>query len=312
MTVPRGTDSPAATRIGPRLFEWGTRTFVMGIVNVTPDSFSGDGLLAGVGTLTPAAMPAHTVPAPTAPHPGAPIPVELAVAQARRMVADGADILDVGGESTRPGHQPVPAQEEIARVVPVVDAIHAALPDVPISIDTSKAEVAVAAVDAGASLINDVWAVSADDAMAYLAAERKIPLVVMHNRAEAVYSSLMDEILTDLRAALDRAESLGVTPENLIVDPGFGFGKTPEHNLVVLRELDRLRELGRPVLLGTSRKSTIGRILGGVPPQERVEGTLATTAIGIAAGVDIIRVHDVRANVRAARVADAVFRGWHE
>jgi dihydropteroate synthase len=292
MSLPPASASPPITRIGPRLFEWGTRTFVMGIVNVTPDSFSGDGLLvggAGGGTV-----------------------VELAVAQARRMVAEGADILDVGGESTRPGHEPVAAADEIARIVPAIEAIHAALPDVPISVDSSKAEVAARALDAGATLLNDVWGVSGDDSMARLAAGRGMPMVVMHNRAEAVYSSLLDEIVADLRAALDRAEALGVPPGSLIVDPGFGFGKTAEHNLAVLRELARLHELGRPILLGTSRKSTIGRVLGGVPPKERVEGTLATTAVGIAAGVDIVRVHDVEANVRAARVADAVFRGWRE
>jgi dihydropteroate synthase len=259
----------------------------MGIVNVTPDSFSGDGLLVGAGSPTAA---------------------ELAVAQARRMIAEGADILDVGGESTRPGHEPVPAAEESRRVAPVVAAIHAAFPETPISVDTSKAAVAAAGLDAGAALLNDVWGVSADDSMARLAATRGVPMVVMHNRAEAVYSNVIEEILADLRAAVDRARSLGVPAENLIVDPGFGFGKTPEHNLAVLRELARLHELGRPVLLGTSRKSTIGRVLGGVPVQDRLEGTIATTAIGIAAGIDVVRVHDVLANVRAARMADAVFR----
>jgi len=280
--------APAPTRIGQRVFAWGTRTFVMGIVNVTPDSFSGDGLLA-IGAASSTS--------------------DAAVARARRMVAEGADILDVGGESTRPGHHPVSVEEEIARVVPVIAAIHATLPEVPISVDTSKAPVAAAALDAGAALLNDVWGVGADDSMARLCAARAVPMVVMHNRAEAVYSSVIEEILADLRAALDRARALGVPAENLIVDPGFGFGKTPEHNVAVLRELARLRELGRPVLLGTSRKSTIGRILGGAPVEDRLEGTLATTAIGIGAGVDVIRVHDVLANVRTARVADAVFRG---
>ena len=279
-----------ATRIGPRLFEWGSRTYVMGIVNVTPDSFSGDGLLVGGsgrgGTL-----------------------VEAAVVQARGMVADGADILDVGGESTRPGHAAVAESDEIARVVPVIAAIHAALPDVPISVDTAKPGVAAAALDAGASLLNDVWGVARDDAMARLAAARGVPLVLMHNRAEANYADFLAELVSDLGAALDRAIAVGVPPANLIVDPGFGFGKTPEQNLVALRELARLRALGRPVLLGTSRKSTIGRILGGAPPDERLEGTLATTALAIAFGADIVRVHDVRANVLAARVADAVVRG---
>jgi dihydropteroate synthase len=280
-----------ATRIGPRLFEWGSRTYVMGIVNVTPDSFSGDGLLVGGsgrgGT-----------------------PVEAAVVQARGMVADGADILDVGGESTRPGHAAVAESDEIARVVPVIAAIHAALPDVPISVDTAKPGVAAAALDAGASLLNDVWGVARDDAMARLAAARGVPLILMHNRAEANYADFLAELVSDLGAALDWAIAAGVPSANLIVDPGFGFGKTPEQNLVALRELARLRALGRPVLLGTSRKSAIGRILGGAPPEERLEGTLATTALGIAFGADIVRVHDVRANVLAARVADAVVRGY--
>jgi len=279
---------PAPTLIGGRLFEWGSRTFVMGIVNVTPDSFSGDGLLAD------AADPAATVVA--------------AVVQAGRMVSEGADILDVGGESTRPGHTEVDAEEEAARVVPVIAAIHAALPQIAISVDTFKPNVAAAALDAGAALLNDVWGVSPDDAMARLAAERRVPLVLMHNRAEPRYRDFIAELLADLEAAVERAVRAGVPAENLIVDAGFGFGKTPEQNLQVLRELGRLCELGRPILLGTSRKSTIGRVLGGLPPEERLEGTLATTALGIAAGADIVRVHDVLANVRVARVCDAVLR----
>jgi dihydropteroate synthase len=278
----------APTLIGGRLFEWGSRTFVMGIVNVTPDSFSGDGLLAD------AADPAATVVA--------------AAVQAGRMVSEGADILDVGGESTRPGHTEVDADEEAARVVPVIAAIHAALPQIAISVDTSKPNVAAAALDAGAALLNDVWGVSPDDAMARLAAERRVPLVLMHNRAEPRYRDFIAELLADLDAAVERAVRAGVPAENLIVDPGFGFGKTPEQNLQVLREFGRLCELGRPILLGTSRKSTIGRVLGGLPPEERLEGTLATTALGIAAGADIVRVHDVLANVRVARVCDAVLR----
>ena len=280
---------PAPTQIGPRLFEWGSRTYVMGIVNVTPDSFSGDGLLASVAGRRGAA-------------------VEAAVVRARAMIAEGADILDVGGESTRPGHDPVTEEEEAARVIPVIAAIHAALPDVPVSVDTSKPAVAAASIDVGAALLNDVWGVSPDDSMARLAAARGVPLVLMHNREQAQYREFWVEVLEDLGAALARAEAAGVPPRNLIVDPGFGFGKTPEHNLIVLRELAGLRSLGRPVLLGTSRKSTIGLVLGGLPTEERLEGTLATTALGIASGVDIIRVHDVRANVRAAQVADAICR----
>ncbi len=194
-------------------------------------------------------------------------------------------------------------------MIPVVAAIRAALPDLPISVDTFKPGVAAAAVDAGADLLNDVWGVAPDDAMARLAAARRVPLVLMHNRATAVYTDLIGEVVSDLRTALDRALAAGVPGEDLIVDPGFGFGKTPEHNLLVLRELPALRALGQPILLGTSRKSTLGRVLGGAPIEDRLEATLATTALGIAAGVDMVRVHDVRANVRAARVADAVIRG---
>jgi dihydropteroate synthase len=262
----------------------------MGIINVTPDSFSGDGLLASVAGRRGAAG-------------------EAAVILAREMVDEGAHILDVGGESTRPGHDPVTEDEEKARVVPVIATIHAAVPGVPISIDTTKPAVAEAAIDAGAALVNDVWGVSTDDAMARLAAERGLPLVVMHNRAQPHYQDFVSELLEDLRAAVARAVAAGVPRQNLIVDPGFGFGKTPEHNLMVMRALAAVRGLGQPVLLGASRKSTLGRVLGGAPTEERLEGTLATTAIGIASGVDMIRVHDVRANVRAALVADAICRG---
>jgi dihydropteroate synthase len=279
----------APTVIGGRLFEWGSRTFVMGILNVTPDSFSGDGLLS--------------------PSAGRGASVEAAVAQAVRMVAEGADIVDVGGESTRPGHEPVSVEEELSRVLPVIAAIHAALPDTPISVDTAKASVAAAAIEAGAALLNDVWGVSEDDAMARLAAKRRVPLILMHNRATPVYEDVVAEVVADLKAALDRALAAGVPLEELIVDPGFGFGKTPEHNILVMRGLASLHALGRPILLGTSRKSTLGLILGGVPPGERLEATVATTALGIAAGVDIVRVHDVLANVQAARVSDAIVRG---
>ncbi len=273
-----------STSIGGRIFRWGERTFVMGILNVTPDSFSGDGLLAAAAE-----------------------PVAGAVALGRRMVEDGADVLDVGGESSRPGHAPVAADLELARVGPVIRALHHALPDVPLSIDTTKPEVAAAAIDLGASLVNDVWGVAADDRLLRQAAEREVPVVLMHNRAEARYVNLLPEILGDLQRALERALAAGVAWERLLVDPGFGFGKTPEHNLALLRELPALRLLGRPILLGTSRKSTLGKVLD-LPPQERVEATLATTVLAAMAGVDIVRVHDVRANVRAARMADAVVR----
>ena len=297
MTEPTATPTPShppPSTIGPSTFRWGERTFVVGIINVTPDSFSGDGVMA------PADFAGAGQTEATA-------PVELAVASGRRMVAEGADILDVGGESTRPGHRPVPADEELRRVVPVVEALRAALPDVPLSIDTTKPAVAEAALAVGANLINDIWGVGHDDALPRLAAARGIPLVVMHNRAEARYSSFLPEVVADLRAALDRALALGVRWDDLIVDPGFGFGKTPEQNLELLRELDALRTLGRPILIGTSRKSTLGRVLD-LGADERLEATLATTALAIARGADMVRVHDVRANVRVARISDAIIR----
>jgi dihydropteroate synthase len=272
------------TRIGSRTFAWGERTFVMGIVNVTPDSFSGDGILGGPDEVT-----------------------GRAVEQARRMVEEGADLLDVGGESTRPGHAAVSEAEEQARVVPVIQAIRGALPEVPISIDTTKPAVAEAALDAGADLVNDVWGVTGT--LDALAATREVPIVLMHNRREPRYADAATEVVSDLAAAAQRVTRAGIDPSRVILDPGIGFGKTADHNLAVLGALDRIVALGYPVLLGTSRKSTIGRILD-LPADQRLEGTLATTVMGIAARVDIVRVHDVAANVRAVRVADAIVRGW--
>jgi dihydropteroate synthase len=288
MTGSLRTRFPAPTRIGPATFRWGERTFVMGILNVTPDSFSGDGLLVGAAD-----------------------PIETAVATGRRMVAEGADILDVGGESTRPGHEPVTLDEERRRVVAVVAALRDALPDTPLSIDTTKPAVAEAALAAGADLINDVWGVGDDDALPRLAADHGVPLIVLHNRAEARYPTFLPELIADLPRALERALRLGVRWDDLILDPGFGFGKTVGHNLELMRELGSLRMLGRPILLGTSRKSTLGRILD-LPATDRLEATIATTALGVAAGADLVRVHDVEANVRAARISDAIVRAnWH-
>jgi dihydropteroate synthase len=272
-----------STTIGSRRFDWGERTYVMGIVNVTPDSFSGDGLL------------------------GVPDPVAAAVDQATRMADEGADVVDVGGESSRPGHAEVDVAEEIRRVVPVVRAIRAALPALPISVDTTKPQVAGKALAAGADLVNDVWGVAADEGLLRIVAERGVPIVLMHDRAEARYGNLMAELIADLQRAIDRALAAGIAWQRIIVDPGFGFGKTPDHNIVLLRELASLRVLARPILLGTSRKSTLGKVLD-LPPDERLEATLATTVLGAAAGVDIVRVHDVLANVRAAAMADAVVR----
>jgi dihydropteroate synthase len=278
--------APRPLAIGPRTFIWGERTYVMGILNITPDSFSGDGLLTVAD------------------------PVAAAVAQARRMVADGADLLDVGGASSRPGHDELSVAEESARVVPVIRAVAAALPGTPISIDTTSPGVAEAALGAGAHLLNDVWGVADDPGMVRVAAEHGAPIVLMHNRGEPRYRNLLAEVVADLWRALERALDAGVPWDHLIVDPGFGFGKTPDHNLALLAGLASLRVLGRPVLLGTSRKSTLGKLLD-LPPDQRVEATVATTVLGIAAGAaDIVRVHDVRENVRATRTADAVARGW--
>jgi dihydropteroate synthase len=278
--------APHPLGIGPTTFRWGERTYVMGIVNVTPDSFSGDGLL------TPADRD----------------PVAAALAQARAMADDGADILDVGGESTRPGHDIVSVDDEIDRVIPVIEALRDALPTIPISVDTTKPAVAEAALDAGANLVNDVWGVADDDALSRLAASRGAPIALMHNRAEARYTNLIAEILADLQTAIERALRAGVPWDSIVVDPGFGFGKTADHNLQLMRHLDAIRLLGRPVLLGTSRKSTLGKVLD-LAADQRVEATLATTALAAAAKVDIVRVHDVRENVRAARLADAIVRG---
>src|SRR3954447_22035570 len=281
---------PAAMRIGARTYAWGERTYVMGVVNVTPDSFSGDGLLTQDGVSA----------------------VDAAVRQARAMVDEGADLIDVGGESTRPGHERISAAEEIARAIPVVREIRAALPDVPISIDTSRAEVAAAAVDAGADVINDIWGVEAEGNLLALAAARKLPIVLMHNRRQARYTNVVAEVISDLSRALDAAQAAGIDWDLTIVDPGIGFGKTAQQNIAVLHDLQLLAVLGRPILLGTSRKSTIGKVLD-LAGDERVEGTMATTALGVAAGADIVRVHDVQANYRVARMSDAIVRGgWSE
>lgn len=289
-------------RIGSATLEWSRRTYVMGIVNVTPDSFSGDGL---------------AVPEPTGDW------VKRAVAQAQAQVAAGADLIDVGGESTRPGGVPVPLEEELRRVVPVVAALARAV-TVPISIDTYKAEVARQAVAAGAHLVNDVWAMRMDPAMAATVAELGVPVVIMHNRsrpkdaaqAERIggryvgveYAELIGDILHELGEAVRLALAAGIPAEHIIVDPGIGFGKTVEQNLELVRRLGELRELGFPLLVGPSRKSFVGYTLN-LPPDQRVEGTAAAVALCIQQGADIVRVHDVGAMVRVARIADAIVRG---
>ncbi len=262
--------------IGGHGFEWGSRTYVMGIVNATPDSFSGDGTGGDE---------------------------EAAVGQGLRMVSEGADMLDVGGESTRPGHEPITVSEEIGRTEAVVARlVHEA--GVPVSIDTYKLEVAEVAVAAGAVILNDVWGLSRSPALADLAARKGCALVLMHNQDGTEYEGdLMEEIKRFLRKAVDRALEAGVPRERVLVDPGIGFGKTAEQNWVVMRRLVELRELGQPVLVGTSRKSFIGKLLD-LPVTERLEGTSATVAAAVLRGADVVRVHDVREMTRVARVAD--------
>ena len=284
------SNTPAATTIGRDTFQWGSRTYVIGIVNVTTDSFSGDGLGGDV---------------------------EAAVTQALAFQEGGADLIDVGGESTRPpgavygqGAASVSADEELGRVLPVIERLNKVL-DIPISIDTYKAEVARQAVDAGAVLINDVWGLQRDPELATVAAETGTAMVLMHNQVGTEYRDLLPDVISSLRASIGIARDAGVTSEKIIVDPGIGFGKTVGQNLELLRRLHEFRDaLGCPVLVGVSRKATIGVVLGGLPPEDRAEGTAAAVALSIANGADIVRVHDVQAMARVARMSDAIVRGW--
>lgn len=267
--------------------DWGRRTWIMGIVNMTPDSFSGDGL---AGSAAPEQW------------------AERAVAQAQRMVADGARLLDVGGASSRPNAPDVPLAEELARIVPAVRAISAALPDVPISVDSTRVEVAQAAIAAGAALINDVSGLHAEPQMASVAAQAGVPVVIMANMRGVQRHDLFADITRYLAMGIETALAAGVPWEHLILDPGFGFGLTQEENIALLRHLDRLVALGRPLLLGTSRKSTLGALLGDAPPAERVEASIASAVAGVLRGADIVRVHDVRATARALKIADVIAR----
>ncbi len=280
-----GVESPYTTEWGRYQLRWGYRTYVMGIINVTPDSFSGDGLDRDL---------------------------ERVLARAVQMVAYGADIIDVGGESTRPpsvysGAQPISAGEEIERVLPVIEILAKTI-DVPISIDTCKAEVARHALEAGASMVNDVWGGAKDSGMAPLVAKREVPFIMMHNQENTVYTDLIPEMINSLAARAESALAAGVKKENIIIDPGIGFGKTWEHNLVVMQRLRDFKTLGFPILMGTSRKSFIGRVLE-LPVEDRLEGTAATVALSIAGGADIVRVHDVKEMVRVSRMTDAIVRG---
>ncbi len=293
-----GAISPtyAPTVWGRRRLVWGARTQIMGILNITPDSFSRDGLVL-------AGMSREAV-------------VQHAVALGLRLVAECADLIDVGGESTRPataGEQPLDAATERERVVPVVAALAAALPPhIPISIDTYKASVAEAALDAGAALVNDVWGLRADPELAGLVAARGVPVVLMSNLrgvARRDPARPLTDVLYRLAGSVELALAAGIPWDHLILDPGFGFGLTGAENLPVMANLGALRALGRPLLVGTSRKSYIGLVLG-TPVEDRVAGTAATVTLCIAQGAEIVRVHDVREMARVARMADAVTRGW--
>ncbi len=253
----------------------------MGVINVTPDSFSGDGLGKDK---------------------------QAAVDRALRFQDEGADFLDIGAESTRPGHTPVEEYEELARLLPALQAITDRV-SIPISVDTSKSAVAERALESGATIINDVWGLRADPELSGVVASHGAGLILMHNQRSHAYEDLLGEIVGDLRHCIDDALSAGILGHNLIVDPGFGFGKTADQNLELLRNLMTLRQLGLPVLVGTSRKSTIGRLLG-LPGDQRAEGTSATVAMAIAGGADVVRVHDVKEMVRVCRVTDAIVRGW--
>jgi len=268
------------TFLGGRKFCWGRKTYIMGILNITTDSFSGD----GVGK-----------------------DMETALARAKRLVAEGADIIDIGGESTRPDSRPVTPEEEINRVLPVIKMLSSEV-DVPISIDTYKSGVARLALEAGANMINDVWGLRQDPKLAHVAAERGVPLVITANQRDMQYDNIMTAVVDSLVVGMNLALDAGVAWENIIIDPGIGFGKTLEGNIEVLRRLSELKSLGRPILLGTSRKSMIGLVLD-LPVDERLEGTAATIALGIANGADMIRVHDVLQMKRVAKMTDAIVRG---
>ena len=286
-------------KIGSFTFNWGSRTYVMGILNVTPDSFSGDGIIAKGDA------------------------INTAVEQARGFLASGADILDVGGESTRPGSAPVNADEEMERVIPIVQALKQNFPEALVSIDTYKALVAEEALKAGARIVNDVWGLRADDGLASVAAKYNVPVILMHNRSNPAsvevreklggayigseYKNLIEDVKRELLECVALAKNAQIAESHIILDPGVGFGKTREHNLELIDRLDEIRKLGYPVLLGTSRKSFIGFTLD-LPADQRVEGTAATVAVGITRGADIIRVHDVKEMARVAKMTDAIVR----
>lgn len=288
--------------IGSREFVWGMRTYLMGILNVTPDSFSGDGLIVSESSEVNV--------------------VERALEQARQFIEAGADILDVGGESTRPGSMPISLEEERARVMPVIKALAENF-DTVISIDTYKHEIAEEALQCGAHMVNDVWALRADPRLADIVAHHHVPIVLMHNRSswahaeirerlggryiDMPYDNLIEDICRELLESVERARKAGIPEEHILLDPGIGFGKTVEQNLELMNRLNEIRALGYPLLVGPSRKSFIGYTLN-LPPDQRLEGTAAAVAVSIMRGADIVRVHDVAFMSRVARMTDAIVR----
>lgn len=263
--------------IGNKTFDTTNNTYIMGILNVTPDSFSDGGKFNTMDT---------------------------ALFQAEKMILDGADILDIGGESTRPGYTQISIQEEIQRTAPVIEKLHASF-DVPISIDTYKSAVAESALQAGASLVNDIWGFKYDKNMAKIAASYNAACCLMHNRSKATYHNFLADVLDDMKECISLAKSAGISDDKIMLDPGVGFAKTYEMNLKIIRELEQLKSLGYPVLLGTSRKSVIGLTLD-LPANERVEGTLATTVYGMMKGCSFVRVHDIKENKRVIQMMNAI------
>lgn len=262
------------------MFEYGKKTYIMGILNVTPDSFSDGGDFTNV---------------------------EIAVKHAKDMIKEGADIIDLGGESTRPGHKFVSSEEEIKRIVPVIKELKKEI-KVPISVDTYKSEVAEEALKLGVEMINDVWGLTYDENMAKVIGKYDASVCIMHNQNKTEYEKdIMESIKEFLQNSIDKALEAGIKKENIVLDPGIGFGKTFEQNVEVLRRMEELRDLGYPILLGTSRKSVLGHIVQG-EPKDRLEATVATTVLGIRDGIDIVRVHDVKENLQAAMVADKIYR----
>ena len=267
-------------KIGNKMFQKKGHTYVMGILNVTPDSFSDGGKWNDK---------------------------DRALRHVEEMLADGTDILDIGGESTRPGYTLLSDEEEIARVVPIIEAVKARF-DVPISLDTYKSKVAQAGIAADADLINDIWGLKYDDKMAAVIAESGLPCCLMHNRKAADYQDFMQDVAADLAETLQIAEKAGIADEKIILDPGVGFGKSYENNLEIINCLEELHMFGYPLLLGCSRKSVIGLTLD-LPVTERIEGTLVTTVMGVIKGASFVRVHDIKENVRAIRMTEAILRG---